>query len=103
MKALFLKDVSRDSSSGATQRLYRLDPPLKPCGASADEPGYVYVVVLAVITPYSGAETYIFPADEEGNITSFLELPGSYGGGLDHDNALKYSGYLVAYTKPLRG
>ena len=56
---------------------------------------YEYVVVSAAIAPFSGPETYIFGADEEGNVVDWRELPGSYRGGLDIDAALTRAGYMV--------
>ena len=39
-----------------------------------------------------GWETYVFPADSEGNITDWAELPGSFKGEANHTEALR--GYL---------
>lgn len=39
-----------------------------------------------------GAETYVFHADLQGEITDYLELPGSYQGGLNHVRAIQ--GYV---------
>ncbi|MEK9810294.1 MAG: hypothetical protein VW362_07580, partial [Candidatus Nanopelagicales bacterium] len=47
-----------------------------------------YVVTSATVAPFSGPETYIFPSDSEGNIVNFGELPGSFMGGLDHQEAI---------------
>jgi hypothetical protein len=70
--------------------LYRVDPPM------AYEDGTTeYVIVSAVIAPYSGPETYIFPATESGEVIDWLELPGSFKGGMDHDEALRGAGYEV--------
>lgn len=75
--------------AGATgvAHLYLLDPPL----ASGE-----YVRVSATVVPFSGAETYIFPADESGQVIDWGELDGSYRGGLDHAEALRGAGYEVA-------
>lgn len=43
-------------------RVYHLSEPLD---------GAEYVVVSAVVVPYSGPETYIFPADENGEIVDY--------------------------------
>lgn len=67
-------------------KLYRVDPPHE---------GVEHVVVSAVSAPFSGPETYIFPADADGNVTSWLELDGSYRGGLNHVAALVNAGYVV--------
>lgn len=54
-----------------------------------------YIVVSAVDVVFSGPETYIFPADSEGNVLSWGELEGSYRGGLVHETALANAGYTV--------
>jgi hypothetical protein len=70
--------------------LYRVDPPM------AYEDGTTeYVIVSAVVALYSGPETYIFPANESGEVIDWLELPGSFKGGMDHDEALRGAGYEV--------
>ena len=92
MKATFIKRIT--SPSGATQRLYRLDPPINGNDWDGDAKGpFEYVVVSAVMATFSGPETYIFPADAEGNITDFGELDGSYRGGMSHEKALRDAGY----------
>lgn len=74
-------------------RLFRLDPPMGD--EYIDEGPIEYVVVSATIAMFSGPETYIFPANEEGEITSWGELNGSYRGGLSHEAALANAGYTV--------
>lgn len=54
-----------------------------------------YVVVSAVDVPLGGPETYIFPAEVGGQIKSWVELDGSFKGGLDHETALADAGYTV--------
>lgn len=73
------------------QVLYRLDPP----ATWGDDYTTVHVVVSAVHAPYSGPETYVFPADPDGAILDWAELEGSYRGGLDHAEALQGAGYEV--------
>jgi hypothetical protein len=46
-----------------------------------------YVVASAVVAPFSGPETLVFPADESGEVTSWIEI-GGVRGLLDHDAAL---------------
>lgn len=58
-----------------------------------DEEGK-FLVVSAVVAPFSGPETYIFSATEEGGATDFTELEGSFRGGLDHRQALRNAGYV---------
>ena len=84
MKATFIKNVE---TAAGIKKLYELDPPLE---------GNRFVTVSAVNAMFSGPETYIFPADEKGKITDWLELRGSYKGGLDHVAALENAGYSVA-------
>ncbi len=57
-----------------------------------------YIIVSAAIVPSSGPETFIFPADSDGNVLSFDELEGSFKGDLDHEQALAYAGYDVGYN-----
>ena len=70
--------------------LYKLSEPLIV---------YEYVVVSAVksnLTDREG-ETLIFGSDDTGKIKSFLELPGSYTGGMEHDKALNDAGYDINF------
>lgn len=67
--------------------LYKLDPPV---------PSGEYVVVSASTVPYSGPETYIFPATADGEISDWGELDGSFKGALDHAEALEGAGYRIA-------
>jgi hypothetical protein len=74
--------------------LYKLSVPLV---------GYEYVVVSAAKDHrdhYDNmiGETFIFGSDESGKIKSFLELPGSYKGGLDHQKALNDAGYDINFS-----
>jgi hypothetical protein len=95
--ATFVKDVS-DEFTG-TAFLYRVDPPMKEESWFAEEDeelqSFDYVVVSATSAFMSGAETYIFGADENGEVLDWGELPGSYRGGLDHQQALEDAGYVV--------
>lgn len=47
-----------------------------------------YIVSSAVVAMFSGPETYLFPADADGEVLDWSELPGSYRGGLSHDAAM---------------
>lgn len=73
-----------------TATLYELTPPLK-----GDGKAYRYVAVSATVALFSGPETYIFGANKSGEVTQWMELPGSYRGGLDHAEALRNAGYEV--------
>lgn len=74
-------------------RLYKLS---EAAPVDGDEQGTTdYVVVSATVARYGGPETYIFPADEAGDVTSWLEMEGSFRGGLDHARALAGLGFVV--------
>ena len=78
--------------------LYKLSDPLM---------GYDYVVVSAARDAKDNynnitGETFIFGSDELGKIKSFLELPGSYKGGLDHQKALNDAGYDINFGESFK-
>lgn len=52
-----------------------------------------YLIVSAADVPYSGPETYVFPADANGKVVDRGELPGSFRGALDHARAIE--GFLA--------
>jgi hypothetical protein len=52
-----------------------------------------FVIVSAVDAMFSGPETYIFPATEDGEAKSYTEMDGSFRGGKDHAEALRGAGY----------
>src|SRR5262245_21688983 len=86
-------EVVRRVNTGAArvQWLYRRTPAMK----DADGGETAYVVVSAADVHGTGPETYILAADHTGKITRWLELPGSYRGGLDPACALRGAGYTV--------
>lgn len=75
-----------------TVNLYKLDVPLRSNWTDAS---YEYVAVSAADVPYSGPETYIFGADENGEIADWADLHGSFRGALDHAQALRNAGYEI--------
>lgn len=85
-KAVFIKDVS--ARLGVDQKLYEMKPKFK---------GHKYVVVSAILCPFDTlrSETYIFPADRDGNITDWGQLPGSFRGEMNHAKALDGAGYEI--------
>lgn len=87
MKARFVKHI--DGWKGDA-RLYKLWPAMAD-GTSKHQ----FVIVSAVVVQSCGPETYIFPATHTGEPKSFMELPGSFRGSLDHALALKNAGYTV--------
>ena len=58
---------------------------------------YCISTVALTIEHHGGMwyETYIFPADEDGNVLDWGELEGSYRGGMDHEEALHNAGYEI--------
>lgn len=70
-----------DNKSRASQRLYEMTPHFE---------GNRFVVVSACHDPI---ETFIFPANESGEITSYEELCGSTKGILSHEYVLMRNGY----------
>ena len=106
--ATFIKMIPSGSGT-VQQRLYRLSHPLAPEQYDVDlgeyvpvDRGYGYIVVSASVIRYSGPETYIFGADEDGKIVDWRELRGSSRGHLNHDLALSDAGYSPAYeVEPL--
>jgi len=75
--------------------LWRLSPPVAHGGGLVD-----YVVTSATLAAYSGPETYIFPANPDGKVSDWGEMSGSYRGGLDHEQAIRNSGWLVEGDTP---
>lgn len=73
MKAELVRDLAGFSG---TAKLWRVD------GGE-----HCFVITSAAIT-YSGPETYVFPANESGDVTDWGELEGSFRGDPDHDRAI---------------
>ena len=74
--------------------LYRLSVPVTDAHGAKTS----HVVVSAAEVPFSGPETYIFPADADGKVTNWLEMDGSFKGALDHERALRQAGWSVLPT-----
>lgn len=92
-------EIKKLESFTGDARLFKLSEPIPwdyDWETNQNKSSASFVVVSATIAMYSGPETYIFPADEEGEIISWSELDGSYRGGLDHAQALRGAGYEVA-------
>jgi hypothetical protein len=73
--------------------LFKLMPPMVVADYDDTVETHEFVVVSAVNAPFSGPETYIFPADADGKVTSYGELEGSFRGSLDMWQALRNAGY----------
>ena len=94
MKATFVKDCSKNFTG--TAYLYKLSEPIAYPSWVHDEDEQremtEYVVVSATNAFDSGPETYIFPANQDGDILKWGELNGSFKGNLDHKEALRRLG-----------
>ena len=86
--AEFIKDL--DNFRGEA-KLYHLSEPMdygwdhdkeKPEGKTE------YVVASGANVIFSGPETYIFPANKDGEVIDWGELDGSFKGGIDHEHAI---------------
>lgn len=93
--ATFIRDLPR-TASGAEQKLYRLSESRKVTDwdpTDGDAPSFDHVVTSAV-SAYSGPETYVFPANSDGEIVDWGELDGSFRGSFDHEKAI--AGFVAA-------
>jgi hypothetical protein len=93
--ATYLRSLNREEGSPVVEaRLYRMAEPVR-----YEDNGECitrYVVVSASNVPYSGPETYIFPADDQGAVLNWSELSGSFKGALDHDQAIRNAGWELS-------
>lgn len=80
---------------GHTKKLYRLSPPLTHEDWDGSTQVYQYVIASGADAPFSGPETYLFPADANGEISNWGELEGSFRGDIDCDRAIENAGYQV--------
>ncbi|MEA5159989.1 hypothetical protein U5903_04295 [Cereibacter johrii] len=71
-------------------RLYGLSEPV----IYQDEKITSFVVISAVDV-LDSSETYIFPADERGNVLSYSEMEGSFQGSKDHARAIMDAGWRL--------
>ena len=72
------------------------------CDYASISPDGRYVFYHASLYDNMTGETFIFGSDELGKIKSFLELPGSYKGGLDHQKALNDAGYDINFCESFK-
>lgn len=78
--------AEQSASYNGVVGLFRLSEPLE---------GHDVVIMSSVVAPYSGPETMIFGASEDGEVVSWSELPGSSRGNVSHETALRRAGYEV--------
>ena len=88
-------------------RVYEVDPPVVytdyDYDSETDEGTYKklltsYVIVSATTVPMFGPETYIFPAEKQGDVFEvgdWCVLDGSFRGEINHEQALANAGYTV--------
>jgi hypothetical protein len=97
IEATFVKDVSEQFKGCA--KLFKLSKPVEYGHRWDDDdpplPTTEHVVVSAVCAMLSGPETFIFPADVDGNVVSWTEIPGSSRGSFDIEEAIRRAGWLV--------
>ena len=91
MTATFIKTMTGFRGDA---RLYQVEPPIE-YGYDEHKATSEFVIVSAVSAMFSGPETYIFPAGTDGEILDWGELPGSFKGSFDHEEALRGAGYTV--------
>ena len=87
MEAEFVRDLENFTGSAKLWKLsstYRVTDYTEEVTAFAD-----FVITSATNVPFSGPETYVFPASPEGEVLSWSELEGSFQGSRDHEKAIK--------------
>lgn len=92
------KKVATLSGWRGEAHVYELDPPVEYDDYEDGACSTKYVIVSAADVPFSGPETYIFPAVKKDDVfgaENMCEMEGSYRGGLDHAEALKGLGYAI--------
>jgi len=91
--ATFVKDVH---GMRGKVKMFRLDPPLSGYGGIEAS-----LALVSAVEVLGEPETYIFACNEDGKVTEWMELPGSYRGGLSHERALRNAGYdTIVYNQP---
>lgn len=105
--AKFVKVTKDDDRKGhqIKQILFEVNPPMQDFEGTPHR----YVIASAAYQEHPAPfaelskdplvhEVYLFPSDSEGEITSWMELPGSKQGTLDHIATLNGAGYEVEWT-----
>ena len=70
-------------------KMYRLSEPVTVKTWLDETVTMTHIIVSASLISMSGPETYVFPSDGNSKEpTDWGELPGSFQGGLDHQEAL---------------
>lgn len=94
--ATFLRQLDREDDR-INARLYRLSEPMTGYDWSKDSDLRSEYVVVSGSTMFGEdrPETYIFLANESGEITNWTECDGSFQGSIDHARALSNAGYMI--------
>lgn len=71
-------------------RLYRCEPALLTYDGDSVE----YVISSAVDNAFA-TETYLFPANPDGDVVDWMEMPGSRRGVVDPEYVLSELGYTI--------
>ena len=101
LTAELVRDVTTPASNAIDQRLYRLSRPVRLRKLFDDDEGegaefdHLFVSAVRVL---GAPETYVFPAAADGAVIDWLELDGSFKGGLDVQRAL--DGFLLSHNAP---
>lgn len=75
--------------------LYKLTPPIRDRGYDEDDATLLVHYVVASAVNSWAVETFLFPANEDGEITSWAELEGSMKGVTSHETVFENIGYIV--------
>jgi hypothetical protein len=59
-----------------------------------------FVIVTAINGVITGPETHIYPARFDGSVLDWAEMPGSFQGGMDCEEAIRRAGWQVANETP---
>jgi hypothetical protein len=85
--------ISNDPEMRGDARLYRVDPAMETYRGDSHE----YVIVSAIHSAFDTgrSETFIFPANEHGDVVDWVEMPGSRRGVFDCEGVLEELGYTI--------
>ena len=87
MKAKFIKDMNNFRGEA---KLYEVSPNI----SFGDNENTKFIIVSKIDNEF-GQETYIFPANEDGEIKDYCELSGSQKGYISHEEVLRDAGYEI--------
>lgn len=94
MKTAILVKNNLDGFNGHAA-LYKLSEPLSEYSWGEDDEVKKFEHVVCSTAYAFGVETYIFGADEDGNVIDWGDLPGSLKGTSCHIEALRCAGYSL--------